>query len=552
MQRRLGGARRGTKRTFGNPLFNQSDDQQTFLNMQQILTLEQMLHTHPAMVSARNVLTTQVLSAGITLKRDGEPVDLKPAFRNHLNEYWIPFARQVIDSFLVSGMCVVSYEEMDATMHSRLSSLQTKGPKRKRKEEEALKKKNGKDVKTEEDHQIMSIVPVVAPFSTYKMAMRFGGRAGYLREYVVYPLSIAGGSEIDEEVRIFVRQPPDHRGNVNSPIASAFELASFVDSLVEHSLVAEGGRSKPTLVTQTRKAQGQSSLNPTDMFFDGESRDIAYDAQNAENRAAAQALQIQARICKMVNEVQNRPFSAEASSSRAGIQNEERRAYSADVASRTFTLPTDQELAQAQIPQTRGDLTELIRLSVDQMCSAMGVPSSLLFESRYASRGQEQLLLLNETVQQFAQHTNMVLTRAYLDCYEGDGEFDVELVTATRPISSIDNLKDLYTCGLVDFEAAAPVALHGMGLSATDIEAAMERRRELEQSNAAMGVGPMITGSTLFADDSNARPGAPAPGSRGGGSRDGGGGGAGGERAEAAAVYRGGHQPRGSAPRRPQ
>ena len=47
---------------------------------------------HPAVAAARTVLQGQLLGGGIQLKRNGEDVNLKRAFK-HLEEMWMPFAK---------------------------------------------------------------------------------------------------------------------------------------------------------------------------------------------------------------------------------------------------------------------------------------------------------------------------------------------------------------------------------------------------------------------------------------------------------------------------
>ena len=63
------------------------------------------------MSAARTVLLGQMLSGGLQVTRGGEAADLKPAFKRHLERHWLPFARDVIDSFLMWGFCVSVFEE---------------------------------------------------------------------------------------------------------------------------------------------------------------------------------------------------------------------------------------------------------------------------------------------------------------------------------------------------------------------------------------------------------------------------------------------------------
>ena len=111
-------------------------------------------------------------------------------------------------------------------------------------------------------------------------------------------------------------------------------------------------------------------------------------------------------------------------------------------------------------------------------------------------------------MQQLARSVDSVLTEAYIDIYGEDGESGesgvgasnevgsaeagapsggkgaaagraVELVTSTSPLSASEEVLALFSGGLADFEAAAPPALHAIGLSKSEIEAALDRRRVL-------------------------------------------------------------------------
>lgn len=55
------------------------------------------------------------------------------------------------------------------------------------------------------------------------------------------------------------------------------------------------------------------------------------------------------------------------------------------------------------VPQPRGDLEAMMRLGIDQFCSALGVPSALVFEGRFSNNSSVQLQLLNSTVTQLAK-----------------------------------------------------------------------------------------------------------------------------------------------------
>ena len=149
------------------------------------------------------------------------------------------------------------------------------------------------------------IVPSVPALGTYEVAFRMGGRNGYKREYSVYSNNPSTGTRADDEARVIVRQHPDQVGNINSPLASVFELGSFVGALTELALVAESSRARPRMVTQLQK-KDQSALDPSNLFFDAESRAVQAGADADESAAQARALQLQQSMCDLINRLQTR------------------------------------------------------------------------------------------------------------------------------------------------------------------------------------------------------------------------------------------------------
>ena len=122
-----------------------------------------------------------------------------------------------------------------------------------------------------------------------------------------------------------------------------------------------------------------------------------------------------------------------------------------------------------------------MRLGIDQFCSALGVPASLLFEGRFSNNSSATLQLLNSTISQLAKAVSQVLTKTYNMLYADDDETDEEpaqLKLITAPLSVAEEIEKLYTAQLIDYETALPAALHSLGATTEEIEAAMKRAKE--------------------------------------------------------------------------
>ena len=521
MESRSRGSRRRTGETrrrasFTPGLGKDSFENETRVNAEQVASLEQMFRTHPSLVAAANVIRAQLLSGGLMLRRGGQPIEMTPEFKQHIDRKWVPFARDVIDSFLIQGYSVVSYEDDDDGDVVRDSSEESVQGERR------------------------AVVPIVPPIGSYGLVFRMVGRMGYKRQYKVYPAAAMRMSEPDEEVHIYVRDDPDANGNINSPVACVANMASFIDTLFDLAVEAEVGRANPIIVTQPPRQTGASSVNPSDMFFDTESQEMHGNQVRNDNRLSAELLRMQLQLCAEMNQrrTPETGFGAGLDISRRGSTGAKlspaaraAAASAGSLATRMFALPKDQEMTSYPLPQARADLGDLIRQGVEQMCAAMGVPSSLVMEARYASQSTSQLALLNSTIQQLAQSVDLVLTQCYLDIYEressahvdgtsaqrpksaggeqttnpstskssGHTNNSIELVTTSSQLSSATEVVAVFQAGLTDFETAAPLAMHAMGASNPAIHAALERHKSNLSKGDAQSMYPIPGGKSDMA-----------------------------------------------------
>lgn len=254
------------------------------LNLKQIHAIEQLFNSHPAVQAARTILHGQLLSGGIVLRRSGQVVDLKPAFKQHLDEVWVPFAQNVVDSFLKFGYVAVVYEEDEVSLMSMSAKRQ--------------RNMLGKASATS------NIIPIVPATDTYEVAYSMVGRGGYLRKFFMYGTAPNMATRIDEEARVVVRQQPDPNGNVNSPMATIFDLGSFTSALTELAITAEITNAKPRIWTQMQKDVNKGGLDPQALFFDSESRQLAASTDNNDNATQANALAMQQQLCSIINKLQ--------------------------------------------------------------------------------------------------------------------------------------------------------------------------------------------------------------------------------------------------------
>ena len=331
------------------------------LNIQQIYALEAMYQTHPAVQAARSVLHSQLLQGGIQLMRNGEvakPVKfgetnsdgsrksgITQDWARHLDEHWLPFAKEVIDCYIKWGLCPVVLEEL-ADDTEQLNAIE------KLKREVGMVEAKRKDLRKRDRPKLL--VPHVPMLGTYDIAWAFTGRYGYTREYMLYNNAPGHVTRVDPTAFIHVRQHPDSVGNVNSPLATVYEQGSFVAGLVEMAFTAELARSQPAYVTQIRKQEKGTDLTAGGLWFDAESRQQQTGQETEESQMAARALELQAHLARTINAVQHQGHGTGAGPSRPSFA-------APEIPPKLFTLP---KVSALTLPFTLSTLQHRTLLTV--------------------------------------------------------------------------------------------------------------------------------------------------------------------------------------------
>ena len=479
--------------------FEQGSPGECRVNQNQMAAIEHLYNTSPSLQAARAILVGQLLSSGLSLTRSGEQVKLTATFSKHLESRWMPFARTVVDQVLMYGFCVVSVEEDDPAPFAAFVAAQrgdTQPPAKRVRagvsgtggsntigDPQLKADSEGADVVSKAPGPVPdspNLVPIVPVLGSYEIALTPSGRAGYKRTARIFTTAPAHAYTQDEYAAIFFRTMPDKDGNLVSPVASAFEFASFTNALRELALSAEMVRATPTLVTQSaprgNQVNGAGGIDPSNLFFDSESRAIQQQSSDAEASERTNQLALATRLAAELNRVRTTHGQHAGSSSTTPSVN-----LPPDIPPRLFALPEKQVLVpNALQPSARTDLEALLRMANENIACAMGVPASVIFEGKFSSNSMSQLQLLNTTVASLGLTINDILTQTYRAVYGGAD--DDELILTTAPLAACTEVQALYAGGLIDFESAMPAALHSLGCSSEEIASAVDRRREAEKS----------------------------------------------------------------------
>lgn len=419
---------KGASRKMATPYsaFEQGSPGECRVNQNQMSAIQHLYNTSPSLQAARSILVGQLLSSGLSLTRSGESVKLTPTFSKHLESRWMPFARSVVDQMLMYGFCVVSVEEDDPEPFAAFLAAQRRaaapapGAKRPRGGPAPSGGRAGVtgtgganggnggngganggngvsngvanvigDPQTKLDREAADVVskapapvpnapnlvPIVPVLGSYEIALTPSGRAGYKRTARVFTTAPAHAYTQDEYAAIFFRSMPDQHGNIVSAVASAFDFASFTNALKDLALSAEVVRATPTLVTQSAPrgnvANGAGAVDPSNLFFDSESRAIQQQSADQEASERTNQLALATRLAAELNRVRTTHDPNAGTSSSAPVN------LPPEIPPRLFALPEKQVLVPGALqPSARTDLEALLRMSNEAIACAMGVPGT--------------------------------------------------------------------------------------------------------------------------------------------------------------------------------
>jgi len=469
-----------------------------------MIAISHLYNSSPSIQAARTILLGQLLGSGVVVRREGRDVNLTPVFARHLEDVWLPFARSVVDSFLQFGFVVVSLEneapppfanfikgKKMASGSSNMAPRSRAGTHPSHEAPTAAESRQRAGHGIEDDVQMDArvnyskgrgnLVPTVPDLGQYEVSFVHTGESNYTREYRIFSTNSDSVYRQDFSSEMFFRSQPDPAGNICSPVATVFQSASFISSLEELALQAEVVRARQLLVTQPAIRQsGNQNLDPSNLFFDSESRAVQASSAADEDSQQAQSLATTAKLMQVINRMQTTDdMGRERPAASGGVTH-----LPPPMPPTLFTCPEKQQVVPGiRPPEARSDLVDLMRTVNDHISAAMGVPASVVFEGKFSSNSMSQLQLLNTTVASIALVVNKVLTACYQVVYDDSKEED-ELVLLTAPLSSTAEIEALYTAGVIDIDSALPSALHSLGSSAVEIEGALKRRREADASKA--------------------------------------------------------------------
>ncbi len=356
-----------------------------------LFALQHLYNTSPSIQAARAILMGQLLSSGVVVRRGGNDVELKDTFSRHLEDVWIPFARGVIDHFLMFGFVVVSLEEEEPPPFDNfLKGKKMASVSYTQKDPGDASAARARKVPVRDDvaHDInaprargTNLIPMIPDLGQYDVSFIHVGATNYRRVYRIFATNSENAYRQDFSSEIFFKTPPDNAGNICSPIATVFQSASFISSLEELALQAEVVRTRQLLVTQPmQRLQQNNNLDPANLFFDSESRAVQASSTSEEDASQAQSLAMQAKLMSIINRLQTTdPATGKSVAGSSSISAPSH--VPPPLPPQLFACPEKQMVVPGvRPPEARSDLVDLMRVANDHIAATMGVPASVIFE----------------------------------------------------------------------------------------------------------------------------------------------------------------------------
>ena len=407
------------------------------LNVREGQAIYSLFHHDPVTKMCRQLIVSSVLSGGIQCLKGGK--DATPDFQDILDQYWMPFARDVLDSFFMFGFAVCSV----ATKSQRV------GQRKKAKVE----------------------VPVVPPFGQYTMEVRMDTET-YEQTLHFVPLRSTIGADLDtrDDASKTVLLCDDGMPNVSdgayrSRVSTLLEPYRFVQRMRNYAVQAEHIRSHPPLITQdnpdkrpvNETLSEEAFADPSELFHENEER------RYRKNASTMNAMLNQQR---MASELNRAPDVIQD-----GLPHDPHTvSLTQSYHDNTFHLPDGTQIAtQAPMPQCRTDLAELDRLRIDKVCGTFGVPKSLVGFGTGARQGAQEVeyRMLMRTVEAHAAVLARTLHQVYNQLY--GSEDSVEFSLPFMPLTSIDHIQQIFHEGVISKETQGKYLLRACGLPLMDL-----------------------------------------------------------------------------------
>ena len=242
---------------------------QIWVSADQMQATFELYRGEPVLRMCRDVIFNTLFSKGLHIVQGSK--EATRDFTSHLNEHWIPFAKDVFDHTLMWGFCPY---------------LLTK-------------------VKTPKNllHKTVRI-PVVPTFNTYKIEVVLNDKT-YQRHLSFHPFTNFPNvqqKEKDKKVHFLTLTLPDSLGNLHSKAVTLLHGFRLSRELFDHAMHVEHLKAHPTLITQeSTHKRADNEVIAMDMFADGDALMEKEEASYLKTKERLKDFQRQQNMAMVLN-----------------------------------------------------------------------------------------------------------------------------------------------------------------------------------------------------------------------------------------------------------
>ena len=291
-------------------------DDGIMLNTKEIQKAVNFMYKTPMTYTCRNVIHHHLFGNGILFSHRRGRIRPDPHMQEIMNDFWLPFCKNMLDSVLTIGIAVIRVVQM----------------------EDGLR------------------VPICLEPNAcrVKIIQNLG-----IREYVA--IDDQQQAIPDSIILDIFGYSPSAQGGLRSVMSNLIPRIQYVNMIMGTALTMERKRSSPIIMTEAvdLKSDNVEGIN-YDYYADGDMQDASDANKFQRNRSnVAQLAQQQAMYDAFFSGGLSAPSTGSA------------------VLDNVVTLPIGQKIVNMPQQTGRGDLVNIVKSHEDAICAVMGVPRSL-------------------------------------------------------------------------------------------------------------------------------------------------------------------------------
>ena len=305
---------------------NVEKEYRSIIRASKIRALQSIYFKNSFVFICRNLIHSKVFENGLCI-RTGNSKNCKdnPLTKQMMEEYWLPFAKDVIDSILCIGLVPIRYKKIDNDI----------------------------------------IIPYIPKAGTYEIHCVTSVEGSIRFEFFSNdkPIDITKPTPNSFVLSGF-GYDPERNGELNSTIECLYPHIQFISNMHDYAVMAEKIRSNPPIIMQKKSenaTQQEEGLH-FDQFIDSDNIKVSLNNQYQRDKEDVEHLNRQNHL--FLNAIQGKSGTSNDNTKKA-LEN-------------MVPLPSQYSVGTTLEPNARTDFVAINRLSQETICALIGVPRSMI------------------------------------------------------------------------------------------------------------------------------------------------------------------------------